>query len=133
MKKPIIILVLKCAMAIYLLAFTGIDNFKKGKSATPLITKGNCSINLIGQDEFTSYTFTFLQNGTVVAKKDGVEITGQWMEDNISKKINIHFSTYNPTLSKLNNQWNIKDVNESQLLIESPQTNNPSLVTIASL
>jgi hypothetical protein len=133
MKKPVLLLTLKCAVVVYLLAFTGIDNFKKGKSATPLITKGNCSINLSGQDEFALYTFTFLPNGTVVAKKDAIEITGQWMEDNISKKINILFSTYNPTLSKLNNRWNIKDVKENQLLIESPQTNNPSLVTIASL
>jgi hypothetical protein len=133
MKKPIIILVVKCVAIVYLLAFTSIDNFKKGKSATPLITKGNCTINLMGDDVFSMYTFTFLTNGTVVAKKDNIEITGEWMEDNISKKINIHFSTYNPTLSKLNNRWNIKDVNENQLLIESPQTNHPSVVTIASL
>lgn len=118
---------------VYLLAFTSIDNFNKGKSATPLITKGNCSINVMGQDDFASYTFTFLPTGTVLAQKDGIKISGQWMEDNISKKINIHFSTYNPTLTKLNNSWKIKDVTENQLLIESQQANNPSLLTIASL
>ncbi len=133
MKKPVILLAIKCAALLYVLAFTGIDDFKKGKAATPLITKGNCSINILGQEDMSSYTFSFLLNGKVIAKKNGVEIYGEWMEDNISKKINIQFNTYNPTINSLNNRWIIKEVNENKLLIESPQTNNPSLVTIAAL
>jgi hypothetical protein len=41
-KKSAILLAIKCAALLYVLAFTSIDDFKKGKAATPLITKGNC-------------------------------------------------------------------------------------------
>ena len=133
MKKPAIIFILKCVAIFYISAFTNMDGIKKDKTAASLIPKGNCKINLQNCNEFSAYTFAFINNGTVLAKKDGIEITGQWAEDNSSKKINIHFNTYNAALSKLNNSWIIKDVNKNQLVIETVQNGNLGLVTIASL
>jgi archaellum component FlaF (FlaF/FlaG flagellin family) len=133
MKKPSVIFILKCTAILYLSAFTNIDMFTKGKAATPLITKGNCKVQVLGQDEFTAFTFTFNANGTVTAKKDNVQINGLWMEDNIDNKINIRFNTFNPTIQKLNNRWLIKEVTQNQLLIQSNESSNASFVTIASL
>jgi hypothetical protein len=133
MKKPSVIFILKCTAILYISAFTNIDIFTKGKAATPLITKGNCKVEVIGQDEFTAFTFTFNLNGTVTATKDNLQIKGLWMEDNIDKKISIQFNTYNPTIQKLNNRWLIKEVTKNQLLIQSSESSNASFVTIASL
>jgi hypothetical protein len=133
MKKPSVIFILKCTAILYISAFTNIDNLTKGKAATPLITKGNCKVQVLGQDEFTAFTFAFNANGTVTASKDNLQIKGLWMEDNIDKKINIRFNTYNPTIQKLNNRWLIKEVTKNQLLIQSSESSNASFVTIASL
>jgi archaellum component FlaF (FlaF/FlaG flagellin family) len=133
LKKSTTIFFVKCTIILYVAAFTNIDAFKKGKAATPLITKGNCKVEVLGVEEFSAYTFTFNTNGTVKAIKDNIETNGEWIENNIDKKINIHFNTYNPTLQQLNNSWLIKNVTQNQLYIQSNKNNDGSFVTIASL
>jgi hypothetical protein len=67
---------------------------------------------------------TFENSGKIIAYKNGEQITGNWAEDDILKRITINLDTKDPALVKLNNNWNISTISKWQLSFNT--TNNPT-------
>ena len=132
MKKPFLFFAIKASIIVYFAACTGIDHYTTAKSATPIVTRGSWKANLNGGNDqanaFAGYTFTFNEYGIVKATKNGVDINGNWFEDNISNRININFGEKDPSLAKLNTYWNITQVSNLQVgLQNSGNTANDKL------
>ena len=129
-KKPLIIFALKCSVILYFAACTGFDNYTTAVSATPRVTKGALKVNLfIDADKdqtngFAGYTLTFDPAGTIKATKNGKEISGNWSEDDILKRMTINLDTKDPVLAKLNNYWNIAAITKTGVNLQN--TGNPS-------
>ena len=130
MKKPLIIFALKCSAILYFAACTGLDKYTTAVSATPLVTKGAWKVNLFidadkdQTNKLAGYTLTFDPAGTIKAKKDGKEITGNWSEDDISKRITINLETEDPILARLNDYWNVAAITKTGVNLQN--TGNPS-------
>ncbi len=139
MKSPLLVFGLKCSVIFYFAACSGINTYSSGISATPLVTKGAWKINLyVGADkdqtnEFAGYSFTFDQGGQVKAEKNGTVITGNWSEDDISKKITISLPTKDPILTKLNDYWNISSVSKSGINLQNLDNPTSGRLQITSL
>jgi hypothetical protein len=124
MKKPVLLFALKCSVIIYFAACTNIQTLSVSPSVTKLVTKGawkvNCysNANTDNTCNFKDYTFTFDVSGSVVAVKDSVSYTGNWLEDNISKKITINFSKSNPVLNELTDYWDITAISDAGISFE---------------
>lgn len=124
MKKPLLLFALKCCVIIYFAACTNIQKLADSKSVSQLVTKGNwqvnCFTNTIADNtcDFKGYTFSFDAAGNVSAVKDGEKFSGNWIEDNISKKITIHFTTGNAVLNELNDYWNITSITNAGISFE---------------
>lgn len=124
MKKPVLLFALKCSVIIYFAACTSIQEYGISKSITQLVTKGNWKVNCFSNANidntcnFKDYTFTFYPSGSVVAAKDGVSFTGNWIEDNIAKKITISFKNSNAVLNELNDYWDIISVTDAGISFE---------------
>ena len=133
MKKPFLLFALKAAVILYFAACTSVDSYTTGKSATPIVTKGvwkvdfftdsdnNCCNNLAG------YTFTFNSSGIMKATKNGVDISGNWFEDDITNRISIDLGITDPALSKINGHWNITDIKKSAVNFQDIKASNEKL------
>jgi hypothetical protein len=130
MKKPILLFAIKCSIILYFAACTGINEYTTAVSATPRITNGTWKVNLFIESQndktavFNGYTLTFEPTGKVVAVKDDEKITGNWAEDDISKRFTINLKTKDPALAKLNDYWTISNITNSGLSFQN--TKNPA-------
>lgn len=127
MKKPILLFAIKCSVILYFAACTGIDKYTTAVSATSHVIKGAWKVNLFTQakndrtPELAGYTFTFEADGKIIASKNGAQITGNWAEDDILKRITINLGTKDPALTKLNDYWNISDITGSGLSFQNAE------------
>jgi hypothetical protein len=125
MNKPFLLFTLKSAVILYFAACTSIDHYTVAKSAMPVVTKGVWKIDLYSNanndqtNDFTGYTLTFASSGILKASKKGMETEGSWFEDNISKRISIDLGLTDPSLKKLNTNWNIREINDTQLDLQN--------------
>ena len=121
MKKPFLLFALKAAVILYFAACTSIDHYTTGKSATPIVTKGVWKVNFFKDaneshtGDLAGYTFTFNSSGVVKASKNGVDINGNWFEDDIANRISIDLGVTDPFLLKMNGNWNIKNLNNAAI------------------
>jgi hypothetical protein len=119
MKKPFLLFALKAAVILYFAACTSIDHYTTGKSATPIVTKGVWKVNFFKDayngrtSDLAGYTFTFNSSGVVKASKNGVDISGNWFEDDIANRISIDLGATDPSLIKMNGDWNIRNLNNA--------------------
>lgn len=119
MKKSFLLFALKSAVILYFAACTSIDHYTTGRSATPIVTKGTWKVNSYKKadnnltNDLAGYTFTFNSSGMVKASKNGVDINGNWFEDDIENRINIDLGKADPSLEKMNGRWHIKDLNSA--------------------
>ncbi len=125
MTKPFLLFAIKSSVILYFAACTSIDTLTADKSATPVITKGTWKVDVYGDankekiNDFAGYNFVFGATGDLKAIKNGVEIKGNWSEDNISKRITINLGKTDPILAKLNDYWNIRDIANLQIDLQS--------------
>jgi hypothetical protein len=139
MKQTTLLVALKCSVILYFAACTGIDKITTAVSATPRVTRGAWKINLYTEaknDETASFDgcmLTFDASGKITAYKNGQKITGNWAEDDISKRISINLDTKDPALSKLNSYWNISTVSKWKLSFENSDHSELSQLQITSL
>ena len=139
MKKPFLFFAIKCSIIIYFAACTGIDHYTTAKSATPIVTKGVWKVNLYRDsnkdqtNDFAGYTFTFNEYGKITASKNGININGNWFEDNISNRLNIDFGVTNPSFVKLNTYWNITQVTKVQVGLQNSNGPTNDKLNITSL
>lgn len=130
MKSPILLFALKCSVILYFAACSGISDHTQEVSATPIVTKGAWRINIFTEAGGTNvtglsgYSFTFDTDGMMNVSKDGNEISGNWSEDDILKKITISLDTNDPRLIMLNNHWNISSVSKTEVILQN--TKDPS-------
>ena len=130
MKSPILLFALKCSVILYFAACSGISDYSTDVSATPLVTKGAWKVNLVIEadkgraNELTGYSLIFDPAGKIKATKDGMEVNGNWSEDDILKRITISLDTKDPQLIILNNYWNISAVTKTGVTLQN--TTNPS-------
>lgn len=124
MKKPVLLFALKCSVIVYFAACTNIQTLSVSPSVTKLVTKGSWKVNCYSNANtdntcnFKDYTFTFETSGNVTAVKDGVSYTGNWLEDNISKKITINFNKSNAVLNELTDYWDITAISDAGISFE---------------
>jgi len=129
-KSPLLLFALKCSVILYFAACSGITDYTTAVSATPFVTRGTWKVEqFIEADKdqtngFTGYDLTFDPAGKIKAIKNGVEISGNWSEDDILKRITISLETNDPELIKLNNYWNISTVTKTGLTLQNKS--NPS-------
>lgn len=125
MKKPILLFALKCFVILYFAACTNVERLSVTQTVAPVITNGSWKVALYMDsnnnqtNDFSGYTFTFNPSGEIKAVKNGTEITGNWSENNIAKKVTLYFSSGDPILEKLNVGWVISNVTSSQLDLEN--------------
>ena len=128
MKKPFFLFALKSAVILYFAACTSIDHYTTGRTATPIVTKGIWKANLSGNannkpsNDLAGYTFTFNPSGIIKASKNGVDITGNWFEDDIANRISIDLGTTDPFLEKINGHWDIEDLNNANIEFQDNNT-----------
>ena len=130
MKSSLLLFALKCSVILYFAACSGIGDYTTDVSATPLVTKGTWKVNLIidadkGQaNELAGYSLTFNPGGKIKAQKGGMEVNGNWSEDDILKRITISLDTNDPQLIKLNDYWNISTITKTGVTLQN--RGNPS-------
>lgn len=131
MSKPFLLFALKCSVILYFAACTSIENYTTAKSATPVVTKGVWKVNLYRDanndktNDFAGYTLIFNVSGNVIARKNGIDVNGNWVEDDISKKIKLNLNATDPALVQLNNYWDITSITNSKVSLQ----NNTSAIT----
>ena len=65
---------------------------------------------------FNGFTFTFKENGTIVATKDSDTFNGTWkFDDSNNTEIKINFSAV--PLNGLNGSWHIEDLTDDHLYL----------------
>lgn len=139
MKKPLLIFALKCSVILYFAACTGINEYANTVSATSHVTKGYWKINLFTDgrhDEtagFSHCILRFYPSGKIMVNKNGELITGNWIEDNIQKRITISLHTNDADLIKLNDYWNISKINKSGLSFRGNQKSVNDRLEITNL
>lgn len=140
MKKPVLLFALKCSVIIYFAACTNIEQLSVSNAVSQqLISKGSWKVNCYDNASidntcaFEGYSFSFDAYGKVTASKDGNAIEGNWLEDNISKKITISFTKDHPTLSQLNDHWNISSINDDGITFENNTDLNAEKLYITAL
>lgn len=139
MKKPFLLFALKCSVILYFAACTRLEHYTNDKSATPMVTEGTWKVNLYlnadknNTNDFSGYIFTFNAEGNLVADKDGKQVTGNWSEDNIAKKIVINLGSADPVLTRLNENWDITRINEKEISLQSKDPSSPSRINISSV
>ncbi len=139
MKNSILLFAIKCSVILYFAACTGINKYSTAVSATPHVIKGAWKVNLFTEaknDEttaFAGYKLTFEPTGKIIASKNGKEVTGNWSEDDILKRITINLVTEDPALTKLNDYWNISSITKSGLSFQSDENASTGCLQITSL
>lgn len=87
---------------------------------TETITKGSWGIPYFCDDSektsmYSGYSFIFKSDNSVVVKKDGTYVMGQWettVQNNV-RELKLYFSS--ESLNKLNNNWKLFEFNNSQI------------------
>ncbi len=98
--------------------------FEDNKIFTPIVTQGSWEVNNFMDANnnkisgFEGYSFEFDIAGSIKALKNGVEITGSWIE-NASKNILIVFDNTDPVLNRLTKDWLIKGFTYSSVNLSS--------------
>ena len=141
MNKPFLLFAVKCSVILYFAACTSIDHLTITKSATPVICKGLCKLELCTSTpeknceacNLEYYHFAFDQNGELKASNNGRVIKGSWSEDNISKQIHISFDNAGPVFSELNNYWTIENIENAQVSLNSSGGETTCRLKITSL
>jgi hypothetical protein len=140
MKKPVLLFALKCSVIIYFAACTNIEKFSVSDAVSQqLISKGSWKVNCYDNASidntcaFEGYSFSFDAYGKVTASKNGIAIEGNWLEDNISKKITINFTKDHPALSQLNDHWNISSINDGGITFENNTDQDAEKLYITAL
>ncbi len=139
MKNSILLLAIKCSVIVYFAACTGIESYTTAVSATPIVTKGewkveHCTDAAHGETNLLEgYAFSFQPQGVIKATKNGQEISGNWMEDNISGKLVISLDTKDPELKKLNNYWEVSSISKEELVFHNIENNSNCRLQITSL
>ena len=139
MNKPFLLFSIKCTVILYFAACTSIDHFTVDRSATPIITKGAWKVDLYAdankdkKNDLTGYNFVFAASGELKASKNGVEIKGNWSEDNISKRITINLGKTDPILARLNDYWSIKEIANQQVSLKSRDNDVAESLKITAL
>ncbi len=125
---------LKFAVILYFAACTSIDHYTIGKTVTPVVTRGVWKVDLLKgankgkSNDLSGYTFTFNSSGILTASKNGVDVTGNWFEDDITNRMTIKLDGTDPSLTKLNAHWNIREIsNEAVQLQDDNSANNEKL------
>lgn len=124
MKKHYLLFAIKCSVIIYFSACTGINKLGDSKSITRQVTHGKWKVNCFSNSKtditcnFEGYTFNFEESGRVIAVNNENRIEGNWLEDQITKKITIRFDDSNEVLNDLNNYWNITSVTNEGISFE---------------
>jgi hypothetical protein len=109
-------------------------NSGSDSTAGQVVTSGTWKVTLFtdsGNDEtsdFTGYTFTFTDGGTLTAVKSGVTKTGTWSVNNSSNKFNIDLGPkvdINKPLGELTDDWKILSYTETviRLTDDNPASN----------
>jgi len=138
-KSPLLLFALKCSVILYFAACSGIADYTTTVSATPMVTRGTWKVNLITDAEtdqttsLTGYSLTFDPSGKIRVSKDGREVTGNWSEDDILKRINISLDTNDPQLILLNNYWNISSVTKTQVTLQKIEKTSGGRLQLTSL
>jgi hypothetical protein len=124
---------------LYFAACTSIENYTIDKSATPVVTKGEWKVKFF-QDanndktgDFAGYTFTFNMTGNLKASKNGVDVNGNWVEDEISKKISINLGDASPLMNSLKGNWSIEEISNAKLCLQHQDQDNPGRLNFTSL
>lgn len=74
---------------------------------------------------FTGYQFTFSENGTVTAIKDGTTNNGTWrFDDSNNSELKLSFS--NTPLNELNKGWHIGELTTEHMLLTDDDKSNES-------
>jgi len=139
MKKPALLFALKCSVIIYFAACTSIEKLAVSSSVSDLVTRGTWKVNCYSSGNtdntcnFKDYTFTFDASGQVTAVKNGTSFTGNWIEDNISKKITLHFNNSNPVLDGLNSYWNITSITDAGISFEKNTSRDTDKIYLTAL
>ena len=139
MKKPVLLFALKCSVIVYFAACTNIQQIGVSNSVSELVTKGTWKVNCYDNAHidntciFEGYSFSFDASGKVTASKNGISFEGNWIEDNISKKITLSFQNSNSVLSELNNHWNIESISDKGLTFENSTGKDSEKLYISSL
>lgn len=139
MKKPVLLFALKCSVIVYFAACANIQNLTVSSSVSELVTRGSWKVNCYDNANidntciFEGYSFSFTAAGKVTASKNGVSYEGNWMEDNISKKITLSFKNNNPALSELNNHWNIESISNKGITFENNNNQDSEKLYITAL
>lgn len=140
MKKPVLLFALKCSVIIYFAACANIEKFSVSNAVSQqLISKGtwkvNCydNANIDNTCDFEGYIFSFDAYGKVIARKNGIAIEGNWLEDNISKKITLSFRKENSVLLQLNDHWNISSISNGGITFENNSYLNAEKLYITAL
>jgi hypothetical protein len=139
MKKPIFLFVLKCSVILYFAACTSINKYTTAVSATPHITNGTWKVNLFIESQndnttvFDGYTLQFEPNGKLTAVKGSQKITGNWAEDDISKKLSISLKTKDAALAKLSDYWTISSISNTGLSFQNAKDPSGGWLQITSL
>lgn len=139
MKKPLLIFALKCSVIFYFAACTGINEFTQSVAASPKITKGKWKVNLFTNSQkdetatFSGCEIAFLTSGKIIVIKNGEKYTGNWAEDEISKRITINLQTNDPSLAKLNSYWEISKISKKGLSFKNAESNKQADLQIGLL
>jgi hypothetical protein len=125
MKKTSLFVIIKCSVILYFAACTGIDKYSSTVSVTPHITNGTWKVNLFIESQydktsaFNGFTLQFEPNGKITATRGNDKITGNWAEDDISKKLTITLKTKDEALNKLSNNWVVSNISNTGLSFQN--------------
>lgn len=139
MKNSILLFTIKCSVILYFAACTGINEYTTAVSATPHVTKGAWKVNLFTKAQldkttaFAGYSLTFEPTGKIIASKAGKVVTGNWSEDDILKRITINIDSKDPSLTMLNQYWDISEISKSGLSLQNTDNTENTCLQIASL
>jgi hypothetical protein len=139
MKKTTLLVALKCSLILYFAACTGINKYTNTVSVTPHIINGTWKVNLFIESQndktiaLNGYTLKFEPTGKLIAAKGAERITGNWAEDEISKKLTINFKTNDVALAKLSDYWTISNISNTDLSFQNTKDPSGGWLQITSL
>jgi hypothetical protein len=137
MKKSFLLFCTKCFLIVFLASCTSVDDIATAKTVTPLVTNGTWKVSLYMDanndqtNDFAGYTFTFNRTGELTASKNGTDVTGNWMEDTINKKIAINMGSSDPVLEKLNNSWHIASASSGKICFDNAGSHGTDRLSIS--
>ncbi len=139
MRKPLLLVALKATIILYFAACANVEDYTASRTVTPVVTKGSWRVNLYMDaandktNDFAGYTFSFNGNGEIKATKNGVVTTGNWYEDNITKRVSINFGSADPVLNNINDSWRINAVDNTTINLQGEGNASSEVLTITIL